>query len=109
MEPVDQAQLNAILEEFRAHREEIRREFEASNRKWEAGFAATREEQRRHFAAIEARMANDRELTRQMLIELREGREVWADIRHGIQTSIEGLMDILAELRRGDGPSPASA
>jgi hypothetical protein len=41
--------------------------------------------------------------------QLREDRKLLADIRQGIQANTEGLLRVLDELRRGDGPSPASA
>jgi hypothetical protein len=44
-----------------------------------------------------------------MVLELRDGREILHDIRHGIQANTAGLLRVLDELRRGDDPSPAGA
>jgi hypothetical protein len=102
-------QRQEIREEFEASREQWRAEFEASRAEWRAEFVASQEEQRKRFAAIDAGMANDRDVARKMLLELKEGREVLADIRHGIQSATAGLHHVLDELRREDGPSPSSA
>jgi len=64
-----------------------------------------REEHRRN----QARFESTRAVMREMLLELREGREILSDIRHGIQANTEGLLSVLDELRRSDGPSAAGA
>jgi hypothetical protein len=42
-------------------------------------------------------------------IELREQTALITDVRHGIQANTEGLLRVLDEMRRNDGPSPAGA
>jgi hypothetical protein len=64
-----------------------------------------REEHRRN----QARFANSQAVMREMVIELRVGREILKDIQDGIRANTEGLRRVLDELRRGDGPSPAGA
>jgi hypothetical protein len=64
-----------------------------------------REEHRRN----QARFANSQAVMREMVIELREGREILKDIQDGIRANTQGLLRVLDELRRGDGPSPAGA
>ena len=92
------ASIAAFREEVRAHREQAREELRA-----------LREEQARRFDAIGAAIENDRRVTREILLELRAGRELLRDLRHGIQANTEGLLRVLDELRRGNGPSAASA
>ena len=55
-----------------------------------------------------AAIQNDRQVTREMLEELRD-REFLIDIRHGIRSNTEGLLHVLAELRRENGEEPAGA
>jgi hypothetical protein len=50
-----------------------------------------------------------RSVARELVAQLREDRKLLADIRQCIQANTEGLLRVLDELRRGDGPSPASA
>jgi len=68
----------------------------------------------------QARFQNSQAVMREMVLELREGREVlqqmkaemkaeFKDIRDGIRANTEGLLRILDELRREDGPSAAGA
>jgi hypothetical protein len=57
----------------------------------------------------QARFESSRSVMREMVLELREGRALLADIRHGIQANTEGLLRVVDELRREDGPSPAGA
>ena len=83
-----------IREEIRLSRGEIREEFRLN-----------REEHRRN----QARFESSRSVMREMVLELREGRALLADIRNGIQANTEGLLRVLDELRREDGPSPAGA
>jgi hypothetical protein len=52
---------------------------------------------------------NDKRITRDMILELREQTAILKDARHGIQANTEGLLRILAEFRRNDGPNPAGA
>jgi hypothetical protein len=104
--------MEEIREEHRLHREELRAMREATVRDHErhsAAIGAMREEQKRRFARIDQAMENDRLVTREMLLELRDGRRALADIRHAIQSSVKGLLRVLDEMRRDDGPSPAGA
>ena len=68
----------------------------------------------------QARFQNSQSVMREMVLELREGRETLRemriemkadhkDIRDGIRACTEGLLRVLDELRRDDGPSPAGA
>jgi hypothetical protein len=93
--------MDTIHEEHRLHREELARH--------RVEFGEHREEQRRRFDAIDAAIENDRRMTREILMELREGREMLRDMRHGIQATTEGLLRVLDEFRRGDGPAGAGA
>ena len=54
-----------------------------------------------------AAIQETRSVTRELIVELRQDRGVLADIRQGIQANTEGLLRVLDELRRGDGPGPA--
>ncbi|MGH2763833.1 MAG: hypothetical protein ACRDLD_14840 [Thermoleophilaceae bacterium] len=90
-------EMRLIREEHRLNREEHR---------------LNREEHRRN----QARFANSQAVMREMLLEQREGREILneikaelKDIGHGIRANTEGLLHVLAELRREDGPSAAGA
>jgi hypothetical protein len=66
-------------------------------------------EQRRRFHSIDAAMENDRRVTREMILELRQQTAMIRDMRHGIQANTEGLLRVLDEFRRSDGPSTAGA
>ncbi|MEA2363642.1 MAG: hypothetical protein QOD71_2787 [Thermoleophilaceae bacterium] len=70
---------------------------------------ALREDQKRRFDAIDVAVENDRRVTREILLELREGRAMLRDMRRGIQANTEGLLRVLDEFRRDDGPGPAAA
>jgi hypothetical protein len=114
--------------------ESIRRELKARHDDWYAEFERAREDSRvtradlvaRHeqliadfervrrehghrFDRIDTAIENDRQVTREMLLEIRENTEVTRDARHGIQTTVEGLLRVLDEFRRDDGPSGAGA
>jgi paraquat-inducible protein B len=79
-----------IREEHRLSREEHR---------------LNREEHRRN----QARFQSGQQVMRQMVVELREGRAILRDIQDGIRANTEGLLRVLDELRREDGPSAAGA
>ena len=50
---------------------------------------------------------NNTRVTREILLELREHRPILGRIDHGVQSSNEGLMHVLDELRNGGrGPEP---
>jgi hypothetical protein len=74
---------------------------------WRARTAEREREQKRRFDAIDAAVENDKRVTREMLLELREGRAMLRDLRHGIQSNTEGLLRVLDRLDRGDGPTAA--
>jgi hypothetical protein len=106
--------------EHEATRDQFRAEMEAKHKRWRAEldarhervldeFGVSRDEQRRGFGAVDAAIENDRQVTREMLLELRELMEIAIDVRHGIQSNTEGLLRVLDELRRDDGPSAAGA
>ena len=82
--------MQQIRDEMRLNREEHR---------------LNREEHRRN----QARFANSQAVMREMVVELREGREILKDIQDGIRANTRGLLQVLDELRREDGESPAGA
>jgi hypothetical protein len=82
--------MEQIRDEMRLNREEHR---------------LNREEHRRN----QARFANSQAVMREMVVELREGREILKDIQDGIRANTRGLLQVLDELRREDGESPAGA
>ena len=82
--------MQQIRDEMRLNREEHR---------------LNREEHRRN----QARFANSQAVMREMVVELREGREILKDIHDGIRANTRGLLQVLDELRREDGESPAGA
>jgi hypothetical protein len=77
--------------------------------RWRAEFDASRAEQRRRFDRIDAAMENDKRVTRQIVLELEEARERDRDARDQMRAMTEGLLRVLDELRREDGPSAAGA
>lgn len=60
----------------------------------------SREEHRLNRAAVHSMQ----EVAKEVVLELREHRELIRDVRHGIQAQTEGLMHVLDELRRRNGP-----
>ena len=93
--------IDEMREENRVRREEHER--------WLVEWRVQAAEQRRRFDAIDAAMENDKRVTRDMIIDLREQTAILRDARQGIQANTEGLLRILDEMRRNDGPSPAGA
>ena len=77
--------MEQIRQEHRLNREEHR---------------LNREEHRLNRAAVQGM----REVAREVVLELREHRELLRDVRHGIQAQTESLMYVLDELRRRHGP-----
>jgi hypothetical protein len=57
----------------------------------------------------QARFEETRAVLRKLAVDLDEGHEILDDIRHGIRASNEGLMRVLDEFRRGNGPAAAGA
>ena len=76
-----------ILEELRAGSAEARADLEGTRQRLLAELRASRAEQRRATSAHETAIADDRAVTREMLLDMREGREQLIDIRHGIQAT----------------------
>jgi hypothetical protein len=111
--------MDRIGEEHRLHREHLLRWAEEGRRRdaelrqraeqQRVELRALRDDQKRRFDAIDAAMENDRRVTREILLELREGRAMLRDMRHGIQANTEGLLRVLDEFRRDDGPAAAGA
>jgi hypothetical protein len=91
--------------------ESNRRQAESDRRhaEWQVEHAAFVAEQKRRFDRIDAAMENDKRVTREMILELREGREHDRDMRGEMRAQREGLLRILDEMRRNDGPSAAEA
>jgi chromosome condensin MukBEF ATPase and DNA-binding subunit MukB len=99
---------NEHMAESRTLMEEIRQEMRLNREE----MRLNREEHKRN----QARFQNSQAVTREMLLELREGREILheikaelKDIGDGIRAGTAGLLHVLAELRRGNGPSAAGA
>jgi hypothetical protein len=86
--------MDKIGEEHRLHRAEL---------------AAMHEDRKRRFDAIDVAMEQDKRVTREMVLDLREQTAMLRDLRHGIQANTEGLLRVLDEFRRNDGPSAAGA
>jgi hypothetical protein len=84
-------------------------EMREDNRRGREELQALREDQRRRFDRIDAAMENDKRVTREMVLELRQQTATIKDMRHGIQANTEGLLRVLDEVRRKDGPSAAGA
>jgi DNA repair exonuclease SbcCD ATPase subunit len=77
---------------------------------------ASREEQGREFASVAGGLANGRQVMREILLEIRDDRKALArlrsdlaDIGDGVRANTHGLLRVLDELRREDGPSAAGA
>jgi len=89
--------------------EQKRRESDRRHAEWQVEHAAFLAEQKRRFDRIDTAMENDKRVTREMILELREGREHDRDMRAEMRAQREGLLRILDEMRRDDGPSAAGA
>ena len=88
---------------------ERRAESDRRHAEWQVEHAAFLADQKRRFDRIDASMENDKRVTREMILELREGREHDRDMRDEMRAQREGLLRILDEFRRRDGPDPAGA
>lgn len=93
------------LTEFEQYRAEWRAQVEADRRAFEASQAA----EKRRFDALDAGMENDKRITRETVIELRQQTSMLRDLQHRMRSTTEGLLRVLDEFRRNDGPSPAGA
>jgi hypothetical protein len=82
--------------------EENRQRHERWLVEWRERVATEAREQKLRFDKIDAAMENDKRVTRDMLLELREGRAMLRDLRHGIQSNTEGLLRVLDRLDRSD-------
>jgi hypothetical protein len=86
---------------------------EAETRRHRREWAELRErdrlDQRRRFDALDAAVENDKIVTREMLREIHENTAMLRDLRHGVQSTTEGLLRVLDRLDRGNGGSPAGA
>jgi len=106
------AEQRASAEDLRRWEQELRRWDEAA-RKRAADHArdlrTLRADHQRRFDKIDTAFENDKRTTREILLELQEGREHDRDQRDEMRAQREGLLRILDELRRDDGPSPAGA
>ena len=81
----------------------------ASHERMVEEFERLRRDEAKRFDKIDVAIENDRRVTREMLLEIRETRVDLGDVRDGTRALIEGLLRVLDEFRRGDGPSPAGA
>jgi hypothetical protein len=100
---------DAFRAEMRADYERRREELDAKFGKIDDEIDITREGQRRGFGGLTADMNNSRQTTREMLLRLEELRERLVDIQFGIRSNTEGLLHVLAELRREDRAGAAGA
>jgi hypothetical protein len=96
---------NELMEEIRQEHELNRREHELNRQQYRELHEITVRETRLNRSAIQ----ENRSVTRELIVQLREDRKVLDDIRHGIQANTAALLRVLDELRRGEGPSPAGA
>jgi hypothetical protein len=62
----------------------------------------------REFKLSRAAVENNTQVTREILLELRDHRPILEQIDRGVQSNTEGLMHVLDELR-GGGPGTAPA
>ena len=110
------AERERCIAELDARYERLIAEFDERNDRLMAEVSGGRSEQRRGFDSVTGGLANGRQVMREMLLEIREDRKILKDIeagiedaRHGIRANTHGLLHVLAELRREDGPSAAGA
>jgi hypothetical protein len=104
-----QAESNRRHAEWQAESNRRQAESDRRHAEWQVEHAAFVAEQKRRFDRIDAAMENDKRVTREMILELREGREHDRDMRGEMRAQREGLLRILDEMRRNDGPSAAEA
>jgi hypothetical protein len=112
-----------VIEEMRAENrasaEDLRR-WEQELRGWDEAareraaehhreLRAVRADHKHRFDKLDAAMDNDKRTTREILLELQDARERDRDQRDEMRAQREGLLRILDELRRSDGPSAAGA
>jgi hypothetical protein len=95
--------------EWKAESDRRKAESDRRHAEWQVEHAAFLAEQKRRFDRNDAAMENDKRVTREMILELREGREHDRDMRGEMRAQREGLLRILDEMRRNDGPSAAEA
>ena len=67
-----------------------------------------REENRREHELTRAAIRELRDVTREVLVELREHRRILERIEQGIQAQTQGLLYVLDELRGRGGGAPAT-
>ena len=106
------AEQRASVEELRRWEQELSRWDEAARKRaadHERELRALRGDHKRRLDKIDAAMENDKRTTREILLELQEARERDRDQRDEMRAQREGLLRILDEMRRDDGPSPAGA
>jgi archaellum component FlaC len=64
----------------------------------------------REFKLTRASVENNTQVTREIVLELREQRPILEHIDHGVEANNKGLMHVLDELRNGrGGPGTAPA
>ena len=106
------AENRASAEELRRWEQELRRWDEAARERaavHQRELRALRADHKHRFDKIDAATENDKRTTREILLELQRAREHDRDQRDEMRAQREGLLRILDEMRRDDGPSPAGA
>ena len=115
--------VNRVIEEMRAEGRATRAELERWDvelREWDAAarrraaahgqeLRALRSEVKRGFDAVDEGAQRDERATEEIMAELRAARERDREERDEMRAQREGLLRILDEMRRDDGPRPAGA
>jgi hypothetical protein len=85
-------------------------ESERTRADWAAESERTRTEMAREFKQTRAAIENNTRVCREILLELRDHRTRLDSIDQGVQSSVDGLLHVLDELRGGQGgPGTAPA
>jgi hypothetical protein len=88
----------------------VRAELAEMRRESQRGLADVRRESQQGFADVRGSIHNLQQVNREILLELRDHRDILGRIDHGVQANTEGLMHVLDELRNGrSGPGTLPA
>jgi hypothetical protein len=105
-----QARHDEWYAEFDRAREDSRVTYEdlvARHEQLIAEFERVRNEHGHRFDKIDTAIENDRQVTRETLLEIRQGRADVDDARDALRAQTEGLLRVLDEFRRRDEPDAA--